>query len=253
MQIDLLHFVAIYVAYAVPICLLLWVSRRVPATWPAPPRIVLDRPWLDFSAAIGAAVLILLLNTAYNTDRLLPLPKNLLLNHLVFLADLAIIWSPLALVLILRRQGLETCLLSLRGLPRKLVWAVGMSILGMAVFLVVERRFSALGLAVTLLWRFDPIQAIQSILQFLGMGFLLVRLAGVAGRTTAALLCGALYGLVKYPYLRGAYGMSLFSTAGIIAFSIVVALALVYVVFDRGDVLVLAILHLYLWTLIQQP
>jgi len=245
MQIDLLHFVAIYVAYAVPICLLLWVTRRAPATWPAPPRIVLDRPWLDFSAAIGAAVLILLLNTAYNTDRLLPLPKNPLLNHLVFLADLAIIWSPLALVLLVRRQGLETCLLSPRGLLRKLAWGVALSILGMAVFLVVLRRFGDLGLPLTLLWKFDPIQAVQSVIQFLGMGFLLVRLVGIAGRMTAVLVCGALYGLVKYPYYMGFYGMSFLTATGPIAFGVLVAFAVVYIILDRGDVLVMAILHLF--------
>jgi hypothetical protein len=246
MKFSLERFIAVYLAYAVPICLLFWVSRKAPATWPAPPRLVLDRPKVDFFAAIGAAVLVFLLNIAYNSGHLLPRVENVQLGKLVFLADLAIIWSPLALVLLIRRQGLETCLLSPRGLLRKLAWGVALSVLGMAVFLVVLRRFDALGLPLTLLWKFDPIQAVQSLIQFLGMGFLLVRLVGIAGRAVAVLVCGALYGLVKYPYYMGHYGMSFVTATGPIAFGVLVAFAVVYIILDRGDVLVMAILHLYL-------
>jgi hypothetical protein len=246
MSFSLERFLALYLAYVLPIGLLYVVSRRAPATWPAPPRIVLDRPGLDLVAAVAAAVAIFLLNVAFTAGHLLPPGQGEILGKVVFLANLAIIWSPLPLVLLWRRQGLDTCLCSLRGWPRKLAWALALSILGMAVFLAVERRVGSLSLALTALWTFDPIQAMQSLAQFLGVGFLLVRLAGVTGRAAAILVCSALYGLVKYPYYMSYYGMSFLTATGIIAFSILVGFAVVAIAFDRGDVLVMAVLHVFL-------
>lgn len=134
----------------------------------------------------------------------------------------------------------------MRGLGRKLAWGIAGSVLGMAAFLLAEGRPGDLGLSVTLLGQLNPVRAIQSLLQFVGIGFLLVRIGALAGRTTAVLICGALYGLVKYPYYMSAYGMSFAEASGVIAFSIVVAFAVIATVFDREDVLVIAILHIFL-------
>lgn len=245
MNFDSGRFIAIYLGYAVPILLLYWVSRKMPRTWPAPPRIELARPWLDLLTAIGVVILIILLNVAYHKNLLLS-GRGLLPGQAAFLVDLAIIWSPLALALLWRRQGLETCLVSFTGFPLKIAWAVGLSVVGLAVFLCTEGRFTDLDLAVTSLWRFDPIQMIQSILQFLGIGYLLVRIVGVTGSKVAISACALLYGLVKYPYYMGTYGMSFPEASGIIFASILVAFVVVYIILDREDILVVAIIHVFL-------
>ena len=245
MKFELGWFIAIYLAYTVPIVLWYWASRRLPATWPPPPRIESSRPWPDLLAAIGAVILIILLNIAYNAGLLLS-GRGLLGGQASFLVDLAIIWSPLALVLLWRRRGLETCLFSLAGVPKKIIWAVVLSVVGMAVFLCLEGRFAKLGLAVTSLWGFDPVQMLQSLLQFVGVGFLLVRIIGVTGRKVAIVSCGCLYGLVKYPYYMGALGMGFLQATGIIAASILVAFVVVSIILDRGDILVMAIVHVFL-------
>lgn len=245
MKFELGWFIAIYLAYTVPILLWYWGSRRLPATWPPPPRIEFPRPWLELLVALGAVVLIILLNIAYNAGLLLS-GRGLLGGKAAFLVDLAVIWSPLAAALVWRRQGLETCLLSLAGLPKKLAWAIVLSVLGMAVFLCLEGHFAKLGLAVTSLWKLDPVQMLQSLLQFVGVGFLLMRIIGVTGRKPAIFACGCLYGLVKYPYYMGALGMGFLQATGVIAASILVAFVVVSVILDRGDILVMAIVHIFL-------
>lgn len=244
MDFNLGRFIAIFLGYAVPISLWYMVSRKVPRLWPESARIELDRPKLDLLAAVGAVILIILLNIVYNLGWLFSSAG--LLGPLAFPIDLVIIWSPIALVLLWRKQSLGTCLLSLRSLHWKLAWAVVGSVVGMAVFLLVEGRSGELPLAVTLLGKFDPIQMLQSVIQFFGVGFLLVRIVGVAGRAVGIGVCAALYGLVKYPYYMTTYGMSFLHATGIIAFSILVAVAVVYIILDRKDVLVMAIVHVFL-------
>lgn len=246
MTFDLQRFVAIYVGYALPLGLLAWISRRMPATWPAPPDATLTKPRRDLLVAAAVVAAVFLLNVMYTSGHLLPHPQGALAGKLVFLLDLTIIWSPLAAALLWRRQGLSTCLLEPRGLPRKLAWAAALSAAGMVVTLLVEGRLGALAAIPAQLGKLDPIQAVQSLVLFLGVGFVLVRLAAAAGRWTAVLACSALYGLVKYPYYLSYYHMSALAASQIIAFSILVALVVLYVVLDRGDVLAVAILHFFM-------
>ena len=68
----------------------------------------------------------------------------------------------------------------------------------------------------------------------------------MAGRATGIGVCAVLYGLVKYPYYMGSYGMSFMEATGIIAFSILVAFAAVSIIHDRRDILVMAIVHVFM-------
>lgn len=246
MEFDLQRYLAVLLGYVVPIALWFVVSRRVPVVWPVQPEIELKRPKASLWTALAAVLLIILLNIAYNQDLLIPSNDAGWLGKLAFVANLAIIWSPLALALLWRREGLGTCLLSPRGLVWKVAWGLVGSVLGVAVFLLVLGRADELGLAVTLLGRFDPIKALQSFIQFFAVGYLLVRIVKVAGPIAGIGICAALYGLVKYPYYMGSYGMSFMQASGLIAFSIVVAFAVVAIIHDRRDVLVMAIIHVFL-------
>ncbi len=116
----------------------------------------------------------------------------------------------------------------------------------MAVYLLVRGRFSELGLIGTAFAGVDPIATIQSVIQFFGFGFLLVRIAAAAGRLWGILICGVLYGVVKYPLYMTQYGMSFAEATGMIAFSAAVACVVFYLTLDRQDLLVLAILHMFM-------
>jgi hypothetical protein len=245
-KFDLVRFLAIFLGYFVPIVLWWVLSRRFPALWPQSPPVEPKRPKLDLVLAFAAVAAIILLNLAYNFDRLLPAGRAGWPSHLVFLANLAIIWSPIVVVLVWRRQGTETCLLSMRGLLYKVGWGLAGSLLGTAVYLLVEGRFGDLGLAVTMFAKFDPVQLLQSVIQFFGVGFLLQRIVAVWGRAVGIGICAALYGLVKYPYYLTTMGLGVLQATGIIAFSCAVAVFVVYIILDRRDVLVMAIVHVFL-------
>jgi hypothetical protein len=156
---------------------------------------------------------------------------------------LAIIWSPVFLVLVLRRQGLETCFMSLRGVLVKLAWGAVASLIGVTAYLLVERQLGGLGRVAEAFRGVRLTSLLQGLLQFLGFGFLLVRLVAVLGRRWGSVVCGALYGLAKYPLYLTGYGMSFGTATAVIAFSALVAGLAIYLVTDSKDLLVPAIVH----------
>ena len=251
MDFNLTQFLAVFLGYAVPLCLWFVLTRRMPGLWTEgdASALKLPRPWVELGWAFVALALIMGFNVLYNTTGLVPRPAAPALSWLrpwVFPLNLLIIWSPLFLLLWWRRQGLGSCLLSLRGGGKKLLWGIGGALLGMVVYLLVAARGGDMELVVSALWRWDGITALQSVIQFFGFGFLLVRLTAAAGQVAGILICASLYGLVKYPYYMNAYSMGFGEATIIILFSIVVGFLAFSMVYARRDVLVLAIIHVFL-------
>lgn len=246
MERDVQQLTAIFLGYGVPLLIWFAVTRLRPALWPDLPDPEPGRPVLDFALALGAMAAVFGLNILYNADLLFaPGPENWA-RDLVFLLNLLIIWSPVFAILIVRRQGPVTSLLPVRGLPIRLAWALAATVGGMAIYLLAEGRWVDLPLAVTTLWAVPPIKIVQSLIQFFGFAFVLVRLKTVAGRTIAVSTVSILYGVAKYPYYVAALGMSWPAATSLIVFNIVVAFVVIYVIMDRRDLLVPAILHVFM-------
>ncbi len=246
MEFSLGYFLAVFVGYAASIGVWFGVTKGFPRLWAPKEKILFARPKAELGWALLAAVLVALINVVYNLGWLFPLPEDTWLADLVFLVILAIIWSPVFITLAVRRQGLETCLFSLRGLFKKLIWGIAGSVVGMATYLLIRGRSGDLELVATALWSWDAVPAIQSVVQFFGVGFLLTRTVGATGRLYGILICGVLYGVVKYPLYLTHYGMSFGEATGMIAFSACVACAVIYMTLDRRDLLVPAIIHVFM-------
>ncbi|MEM6792726.1 MAG: hypothetical protein AAF725_02005 [Acidobacteriota bacterium] len=249
MEFDFPRYFATFAAYAVPLGVLFAATATAPQLWHAP-RLsqTPDRPRFDFGVAVGAVLAVVGLNVVYNTVGILPAGA---FGGATFILSLLVIWSPIVLVLLWRRQGPETCLLVPEAWWKKMLWGVGASILGMATFLVALGRVDDLPLAVSLLGTFDPIKAFQSLLQFAGIGFLFYRLAGVLSPKWATTICAVLYGVVKYPYYLNSLGMGFTEATAVIVFSIAVAFFVISVIYRRLDVLVVAILHVFIDLVLQ--
>jgi hypothetical protein len=221
-------------------------TRARPALWPPPDDLRFARPGRELQWAGLAALGVILLNFAYHAYAFAWVHALAGAGKAVaFVASLALIWSPVIATLAVRRQGPETCLVSPRGWPKKLAWGFVASAAGVAAFLLVHQGDVAARLT-RVLTAPRPVPLFQSLLQFFGFGFLLVRLGAVLGRGRASLLCGALYGLVKYPLYLGPYGLSFVPATSLVVFSAAVAAAVVYLVHDRRDLVVPAIVHVFM-------
>lgn len=241
MRFELMDYLAVGVGYGASLGGWYGITRAFPSLWVegAEPRFA--KPRSELGWALLAAVGVMLLSTAYT----LWMPQSLtgLAREGVFWVALLIIWSPVFLVLALRRQGLETCFMSPRGLPVKLAWGIVASLIGVTAYLLVKRQLAEPGQILEAFRGVRLTPLFQGLLQFFGFGFLLARLVAVLGRGWGSVLCGALYGLAKYPLYMTVYGMDFATATAVIAFSALVAGLAIYLVTDRKDLLVPALVH----------
>lgn len=238
-------FIAVFAGYAASLGLWFALTRRFQQQlWVPAGDLTFERPGRELAWALLTAVGIFVVSTLYSLGHLFSLPSSGWTRKVAFLGLLMLVWSPLALHLWLRHQTLETCLASLSGWPKRLAWGFAGSLVAMLTFHLI--RGNDPRQAFVALWSWQPIDMVQSLIQFAGFGFLLTRLIGVLGRRGGILTCGLLYGLVKYPYYLNQLHMSWAEATVLIAFSSFVACTAIYLAYDRRDVVVPAIVHVFM-------
>lgn len=246
MELTTRYFFAIALAYIGGIGLWFFVTRARPSLWPPTKDIYFQKPKTELAWALLAIVFVLLLTVLDNMRLLLPRQKGWV-GQLLFLGVLIIVWLPVIVVLLIRRQGLRTCLFSLEGLGKKTLWGVGAALLGMSIFLIVQGKFYAFPHLASGLWeRSKLVVLVQSIMMMAGVGFLLTRIIAAAGKWVGIIIVGALYGLAKYPLYLMQYRMGFLHATVMIVFSSIIAMIIAYLVYDRQDVLVISIVHFFI-------
>jgi hypothetical protein len=246
MELTTNYFLAIALGYIGSLGFWFWATRARPALWPAPRKIYFRKPKTELAWALLAILFVILLTVLDNMRLLLPRQRGWI-GQLFFLGVLLIVWLPVVLVLALRRHDLGTCLFSLEGLGKKILWGLGASLVGICLFLLVRGRFDAFPYLLSGLWANSRlIVLIQSIVLMVGVGFLLTRIIAVAGRWKGIIFVGALYGLAKYPLYLMQYHMGFLQATAMIIFSGIIAAIIAYLVYDRQDVLVIAIVHFFM-------
>ncbi len=195
-EASLDFFVPLAAAYGVAMGLWWLITAIWPNTWPAPERDPAStRPWLDLLVCVGVVVGVLGIGQLYNHDLLLP--KN---GNLWFLANQLLIFSPLFLALIARRQGGNSIWVTTNGLPAKLAFGSGLGVLAMVVFLAMRGELRDLpnhllrAVEPRSLSHFFPV-----FMEGVGLAFLFVRLQWVLGRKVALLLPALLFAAAHIP------------------------------------------------------
>ena len=246
MELTYNYFFAIALAYIGAVGVWFVVTRVRPSLWAPIRPIKFAKPKTELGWALLAIAFVLLLTVLDNMRLLLPRQRGWV-GQLVFLGVLLIVWLPVILVLIIRKQGLHTCLLSTEGLGKKILWGIGVGLLGMTLYLIARGRFYAfLQLPSALLRTRHLVVLVQSIMLMAGVGFLLVRIIGAAGKWAGIIIVGALYGLAKYPLYMMQFRMGFLQATVMIVFSALIAMIIAYIIYDRQDVIVVSIFHFFL-------
>ncbi len=102
-----------------------------------------DRQWLDLAAVFAVAVLVLGLGQLWRAGWLLPSPGGWL-GYILWQCNNAIIYSPIVLLLVVRRHSTRTIYLSADGLPVKLAAGVVFAVLAAALFLALRGELAKL-------------------------------------------------------------------------------------------------------------
>lgn len=173
--------------------------RAWPAVWPAPAAAHGDRRWLDLALALLVPAAILALGQLWFAGTLRWRWPGAW-RHLAYVLAQLLVWSPLVLALVLRRQGPATVWMPRDRLLLRLAGGLLLGLLAVALYLELNNshgRWPAiLGRTLTLqAWA----HVVPVFLEACGVAFVFVRLRWALGRVAAALVPGILFAAAHLP------------------------------------------------------
>lgn len=160
-----------------------WLAIRpwLADVWPARGVEEFARPWLEFAAAVVAAIAILGLGQLYLRGWLLPAegPFRVVLDA----ANQVLLFSPMILLLVLRRQPLSTAWVPTRRIPVRLAVGMALAMAALASFALVRVSLARWPDLVASVYRPSHATfAVQIFLEDLTLAILFVRLAAALRR-----------------------------------------------------------------------
>ena len=192
------HYAALALGYLAALLGWFVVARACPALWPARPAPRLARPWEEFGWALLGAAAVVAVGQVYQRGMLLPHrgwwePLADGLNQLL-------IFAPLLLVPLVRRQPAGTALVILDRLWLRVLVGLSLALLGVLVFTAVRANANTWLGAVRETYRYRNVDlAVQVLLEDVAIAILLVRLAAAAGARIALPVVAALFAAGHVP------------------------------------------------------
>jgi len=189
------HYAGLFAAYGLLVVLTLLIhrvsrrSRRIETIWPAQDPVSLRHPWADVGFFVVAVAGVIGVGRLYQRGMLLPTPDSPA-GAVSEAFNQFLIFAPIPLLLVMRRQGPETALLSPKRRPvRRLGAAVGLAAVAMLTYAAVtEHTLADVAGAFADEARSGrlPAHAVQVFMEDLAIGVLLVRLAAAVRSEWAA-------------------------------------------------------------------
>lgn len=227
------HTTILFIAYAAVALLWLLMSRVLPY-WRAPQRPYFEHPWRELAYALAAAVLVVAIGQLYvrgirlpNTGGWRPLTESF--NQLV-------IFSPVLLLPIVRKQPWSTVWLPRGWVPHRLGVGVALAAVAFLIYLTLERGAPDPSLAVTRLISPSSVPiAVQVFLEDVAIALLFVRLAAATSPRWAVVVTAALFAAGHIPTLV-AQGVAPTEMAGLLR-DVALGIILLGVAWRSGDIL----------------
>ena len=206
------HYMALIPAYAVATGI--WfVSRRwLPQLWGLTREVTFKRPALEFSFAVLAGLAVLGVGQLYLHDLLLPGSRHPLLEAL----NQFLIFSPVVLLLFLRRQSPATVWLPADHIPYRLTAGVLLALISLLTYAMISREDPGPGPLVAEIMQVKHVpDLVQVFMEDLTIALLFVRLSVWVGRQWALVLVAVLFAAGHLPALI-AQGSSWEETASLL-------------------------------------
>jgi hypothetical protein len=192
------HYPPLVVAYVVALAGWLLTSRLLPGLWPRRPIERFARPAKEFGIALVGAVGVLAMGQLWS--RGIRLPESGALGPLAASINQVLIFAPIPLVLLIRRQPWTSAWLPRARIAPRLLAGVVLASLAVTVYSLLRDGAEAPGVLIGRIWRYDHLDKfVQVFLEDLTIAILFVRLAGAIGSRWATVAVACLFAAGHVP------------------------------------------------------
>lgn len=199
MQSNAFFMLPITVAYGT-ICVSWFLLDRRGFSWQVDVIRKPDKPWLEFVLAIVSVIAVLGVGQLYSHGYLVPTSDRPTLAGLSWMLNNVLIFSPIWLSVVLRKQSLSTVFISKHQLLRKLIFGLAASLLGILVFVLLRQESNRLPEIFRQATTFKSLSNFPAVFfENVALAFLFVRLKWAVGTKWAIVIPSLLFALAHVP------------------------------------------------------
>jgi len=221
------HYTPLVLVYLVGLGGWLLANRVFAGVWPREPAHVFERPWRELGIALAGAVGVLAVGQLWAGG--IRLPEQGEFGPILGAVNQILIFTPLLLVLVIRRQPWTSAWLPRAHVAIRLLVGVVLAALAVGVYSLVRDGTDAPWVLLGRIWRYEHTdEMVQVFLEDLAVAILFVRLAGAIGSRWATGVVACLFAAGHIPALvsQGASQLELLELLRDVGLGVVVILVL---------------------------
>lgn len=227
------HYPPLVVSYVVALGGWLLASRLFPKVWPGGPEERIAKPWREFGIALLGAIGIVAMGQLWT--RGIRLPTRGALGPILASINQLLIFAPILLVVIIRRQPWTSAWLPRTHIVTRLLVGVVLAILAVTVYSLLRKGADTPWSLIGRMCRYEHIDnMVQVFLEDLTIAILFVRLAAAIGRRWATVIVACLFAAGHIPVMIS-HGVTWFEAAGLLG-DTVLGIAVILVLQRSRDV-----------------
>ena len=208
------HYPPLVIAYLVALGGWLLASRLVPKVWPAGPSEDMAKPWMEFGIALLGAIGVVLIGQLWT--RGIRLPEGGALGPVLASINQLLIFAPILLVVIIRRQPWTSAWLPWPHIATRLLIGVVLATLAVTVYSLLRKGADAPWILIGRIWRYQNVdKMVQVFLEDVTIAILFFRLAAAIGTRWATVVVACLFAAGHIPVMIS-HGATWFEIAGLL-------------------------------------
>lgn len=234
------YYQALFLGYLVAMVGWLAINRMVPSLWPACPYPSFTKPRKEVGWALLACLGIIAIGQLYQAGIRLPRSGPLgpvfdSINHLI-------IFSPVFLLLYLRKHSLSTAWLNTNGIWLRTIVGFGLALVAILVFTLLKSDGDGWFLLIQRVYHYQNLSHLTQVLcEDVTIAVLFTRIRSAVGLRGAIILVASLFALGHIPAMLTA-GVSL-SGFGSLILDTLLGVGVIFVVQKSADILWFWMIH----------
>jgi hypothetical protein len=194
------HYPALVAAYLVALAAWLLANRLLPRLWPRGEAVPFASPWKEFGFAILGAAGVLAVGQLWSHG--IRLPERGPLAPVFGAINQVLIFAPMLLVPVLRRQEWTTAWLPFPRLGQRLLVGIALASLALTAYSFFRQGAAGPWTLLGRIWRYEHVgEMVQVFLEDVTIAILFVRLAAAIGSRWATLVVACLFAAAHVPVM----------------------------------------------------